>query len=203
MRVADFAGWFGRATINPTLGGNSMWLVVDVESDGPCPSLFSMISFGVVVVESSLTRTFLGRTAPISDRFIPDALAVSGITREQHLGYPDPQKTMHEFDGWLNALGKQRLTFVSDNPAFDWQFINYYCHRYVGRNPFGFSARRIGDLWSGFQRDASKGSDWKKLRKTKHTHDPVDDARGNAEAILQMVSMGIRIDDVQRVSKNE
>jgi DNA polymerase III epsilon subunit-like protein len=175
-----------------------MWVVVDVEADGPCPSLYSMVSFGAVAVEPSLTRTFLGRTAPISHDFNPEALAISKITREQHLAYPNPQTTMREFEAWLRSLKRERLTFVSDNPAFDWQFINYYCHRYLGRNPFGYSARRIGDLWSGFQRDASKASEWKKFRKTKHTHCPVDDAMGNAEAILTMIAMGIRIDDVQR-----
>lgn len=31
------------------------------------------------------------------------------------------------------------------------------------------------------------------LRKTKHTHNPVDDAIGNAEALLQMKDMGLKI----------
>jgi DNA polymerase III epsilon subunit-like protein len=174
-----------------------MWIVVDVESDGPCPPLFSMISFGAVVVEPSLSRTFLGRTAPISDRFNRDALAVSGITREEHLTYPRPEDTIRQFAAWLDSIDKQRLTFVSDNPAFDWQFINFYCHHYLERNPFGFSARRIGDLWAGFQKDASKASEWKKFRKTEHTHNPVDDARGNAEALLRMIEMGLLISEVR------
>ncbi len=33
---------------------------------------------------------------------------------------------------------------------------------------------------------------FKHLRKTKHTHNPVDDARGNAEALLQMKEMGLK-----------
>ena len=59
-------------------------------------------------------------------------------------------------------------------------------------NPFGHSARRIGDLFAGFSRDVTKGSAWKRLRKTKHTHHPVDDARGNVEALLAMEDMGLR-----------
>jgi len=35
---------------------------------------------------------------------------------------------------------------------------------------------------------------WKHLRKTKHTHNPVDDAMGNAEALLEMQKMGLKID---------
>ncbi len=34
---------------------------------------------------------------------------------------------------------------------------------------------------------------FKHLRKTKHTHHPVDDARGNAEALLAMKEMGFKI----------
>ncbi len=34
---------------------------------------------------------------------------------------------------------------------------------------------------------------FKHLRKSRHTHQPVDDARGNAEALLAMVESGLRI----------
>jgi hypothetical protein len=98
---------------------------------------------------------------------------------------------MRDFRTWLDTLAPNgALTFVSDNPAFDWQFMNYYFHRFLGENPFGFSARRIGDLYAGWKGDASKSNDWKKLRKTRHTHDPLDDAKGNAEALLTMWSEG-------------
>jgi len=43
--------------------------VVDVEADGPCPGLYSMVSFGVVRVQEDLekTPTFFGQTAPITE----------------------------------------------------------------------------------------------------------------------------------------
>ena len=34
---------------------------------------------------------------------------------------------------------------------------------------------------------------WKHLRDTKHTHHPVDDAKGNAEVIIKMKEMGLDI----------
>lgn len=84
--------------------------------------------------------------------------------------------------------------FISDNPAFDWQWINWYFHTYLGKNPFGFSARRIGDLYCGMKMDAGLNIEWKKLfRKTKHDHNPVNDAKGNAEALLAMKKMGLKI----------
>lgn len=172
--------------------GAMPWIVVDVEADGPCPPLFSMVSFGAVVVEPGLNRRFKGETAPVSDGFLENALAVSGLSRAQHEALPDPAVTMAAFVNWLAEVsGKVRPTFVSDNPAFDWSYINYYLHRYVGTNPFGHSARRIGDLYAGWKGDARKASEWKAMRKTVHTHDPVDDAVGNAEALLQMQAQGL------------
>jgi hypothetical protein len=61
-----------------------------------------------------------------------------------------------------------------------------------GHNPFGWSSRRIGDLYCGLVKDSR--AQWKYLRKTKHTHHPVDDAKGNAEALLAMQKMGLKID---------
>ena len=34
--------------------------MVDVESDGPIPGDYSMISFGAIIVEPTLNRTFYG-----------------------------------------------------------------------------------------------------------------------------------------------
>jgi hypothetical protein len=65
---------------------------------------------------------------------------------------------MEAFATWLQEHTKGRPVFVSDNVAFDWQFINYYFHRFCGRNPFGFSGRRIGDLYAGLVKDASKAT---------------------------------------------
>ncbi|HET6924100.1 MAG TPA: exonuclease, partial [Anaeromyxobacteraceae bacterium] len=66
-------------------------IVVDVEADGPVPGRYSMVCFGAVVVEPSLAKTFYGRTRPISEEWLPEALAVSGFTREQHRGFEDPR----------------------------------------------------------------------------------------------------------------
>ena len=164
---------------------------VDIEADGPAPGLFSMVSFGAIVVESGLSRTFYAELAPISDRWIPDALAVSGFTREQVMRFEDPKSVMIRFEEWVNANSKGRPIFIADNPGFDFAFINYYFHAFVGSNPFGFSSRRIGDLYCGAKLDTF--AKWKHLRKTNHSHNALDDAKGNAEAIIEMQRLGLRI----------
>jgi hypothetical protein len=55
-----------------------------------------------------------------------------------------------------------------------------------------FSRRRIGDLYSGLTKDYFAASKWKKFRKTLHTHSPVDDASGNAEALLVIRDLGLK-----------
>src|ERR1044072_8406886 len=98
------------------------FFVVDVESDGPIPSDFSMVCFGAVLVDRDLKTTFYGKTRPISERFIPEALADSGFSREQHIGFDDPKTVMQSFADWLEKHSKGRPVCVSDNVAYDWQF---------------------------------------------------------------------------------
>lgn len=161
---------------------------IDVEADGPCPGLCSMVSFGAVIVDadSALTNVFFGKVSPISAMWYPEALAVANITRVEHLTYPDPSAEMQRFVEWVEQNNvHHRPTMISDNPAFDFQWINYYCHRYVGRNPFGHSARRLGDFYAGLQKDFFD-TKFGYLSKTPHTHNPVDDAMGVAEALIAM-----------------
>lgn len=61
----------------------------------------------------------------------------------------------------------------------------------MGANPFGYSSTNLGSLYKGLVKDTFVK--FKHLRKTKHTHHPVDDARGNAEVLLAMKEMGLGI----------
>lgn len=162
-------------------------IVVDVEADGPAPGPYSMVCFGAVYLDAGLENTFYGKCFPISDVWLPDALSISGISREEHLTFPDPKTTMTEFAIWLDAVAPGRRVFWADNNGFDWSFINYYFHVYYGSNPFGFSSQNINSLYKGAEKDLFKS--FKHLRVTKHTHNPVDDAKGNAEAMLAMNKM--------------
>jgi hypothetical protein len=158
--------------------------MVDVESDGPIPGDYSMVSFAAVVVEPELKRTFYGKLKPISEQWNPEALAISGLSREQTLAFDDPKEVMEDFKTWLAQASKGKPRFISDNNGFDWQFINWYFHHFTGSNPFGYSSMNLGSLYKGLLRDLSPT--FKHLRKTAHTHDPLDDVIGNAEALLTL-----------------
>lgn len=166
--------------------------VCDVEADGPCPGLYSMVSFGLCRVDEDMSKpvTFgSGVLFPTGHRHILEASAISGVSKEEQLQGAPSCAVMEAAVKWVKENSPDGFSvFVSDNNGFDWQFWNYYCHLYCLENPFGFSSRRIGDFWSG-QRDNWKDQNkWKSLRKTKHDHNPVNDAIGNAEALSVMLT---------------
>jgi hypothetical protein len=99
-----------------------------------------------------------------------------------------PPIVFHQFDAWLKRF-KAPYVFVSDNNGYDWQWINDGFWKYLGRNPFGHSSRRIADFYAGLCGDFfTPGRDWKRLRRTAHDHNPVNDALGNVEAFERMLN---------------
>ncbi len=168
------------------------YIMVDVESDGQIPGDYSMISLGAVIVDEALDKTFYGRLKPISEQWQPEALAVSGHTREETLQFDDPKEVMQDFAKWIKENSKGRPVFISDNNGFDWMFVCWYFHHFLKENPFGHSSQNLGSMYKGLIKDTFKN--FKHLRKTKHSHHPVDDAKGNAEALLTMKKeLGLKI----------
>ena len=137
---------------------------VDCEASGPCIGKGELTEFGAVIYKTK--KTFYGdmRLKTPYGKFV----------------------TMVYFAMWLEENCDSSPVFVSDNPAFDWQWINYWFHHTLGKNPFGWSARRIGDYYAGLKENFHRSTDWKRLRDTKHDHNPVNDAMGNEEAFEKM-----------------
>jgi hypothetical protein len=152
---------------------------VDCEATGPCPGKGELTEFGAVHYPTR--RTFHGVLAESRPR--ADQPALSELTGVRF----DPVAVYAAFDSWLAALVPGRPVFVSDNPAFDFQWINHGFHHALGRNPFGHSARRIGDFYAGLSGEFLNSQAWKRLRVTPHDHHPVNDAMGNVEAFERML----------------
>ena len=166
-------------------------VVVDLETDGNLLGTNSMVCFGAVIVEDGLKRTFYGKTRPISDIYNPEALAVSGFSREEHETFDDPKEVMELFEKWLKENINGKPTLISDNNGFDASWINWYFIKYLGKNPFGWSSRRITDLICGYENNLY--FKWKWMRDTPHTHNPIDDCRGNAEVLLKYKKKGLKL----------
>jgi len=173
------------------------WIMCDTEADGPCPGLYSMTEVGLVVIKEDMEVEdmphFYGQFAPLPGaRWLQEALDVCNRTRLEVENFPDAATTTEEMYCWLKDNGGPRPMFISDNNGFDFQFVNYYLWGFVGENPFGWSSMNLGSLYKGMKRDTFRS--FKHLRKTTHTHHPIDDCRGNIEALLHMKrEMGLTI----------
>jgi len=128
-----------------------IYVSIDVETAGPIPGEYSLLSIGACDVDDE-TRTFTCELKPISRNADPRALAVSGLSLEalERSGLA-PEAAMRAFAHWAEGLVDPQgtLVFVGLNAPFDCSFVNYYFHKYVGRNPFGFTALDIKAYYMG------------------------------------------------------
>ncbi len=155
-------------------------IFVDCEATGPCVGKGYLTEFGAVAYPSR--QSFHGILYEAKPK--PDNPTLSEIVSRK----ATEEEVFAEFEKWLIDVCKnQKPIFVSDNIAFDWQWINYWFHHTLGKNPFGWSGRRISDFYAGLVGDFSHTQQWKKLRITKHDHNPVNDALGNLEAFERIL----------------
>ena len=157
---------------------------VDCEVDEAAPPIKgSLFWFGAVRIDHHLQTTFSGQMCPVSEHYDEKRLQISGLTRATTLLFPKPEIVMPLFVQWvLDTCDGGQPEFVSDNNGFDFGLMNNYLWQYTNSNPFGHTSRNINDLYKGLEGNIR--SSFKHLVKTPHTHDPVDDAIGHAEAFL-------------------
>lgn len=170
-----------------------VFISVDVETAGPIPGEFSLLSIGACsIVEPE--KTFACTLKPINGNFDPKALEVSGLSMVElaRTGL-SPSDAMQRFADWLLTVADRNQTpvFVGFNAPFDWSFVNYYFHRFGNGNPFGFTALDIKALYMG-----ATGCRWSDTRSSKiadnikpslsGTHDALRDAQYQAE-VFQLI----------------
>lgn len=135
---------------------HEVFISVDIEAAGPIPPDFSMLSIGAVSVASD-HEGFYRELRPISDRSDPGAMRVTGFDLDdlRRTG-ADPAAAMSEFAEWISdVVGPDgKPIFVGFNAPFDWAFVNYYFHHFLGQNPFGISAIDVKALFMGATRCA-------------------------------------------------
>lgn len=165
-----------------------VFISVDVETSGPIPGEYSLLSIGACNVEDD-SQEFTCQLKPINNKADPKALEVTGLSLDtlEREGV-DPIEAMQKFQDWVQTVAgiDNSMIFVGFNAAFDWSFINYYFHRYLGKNPFGFTALDIKSLYMG-----ATGCMWHQTRSSqiaailnpqlRGDHDALHDARYQAE----------------------
>lgn len=169
------------------------FICVDVETAGPNPGQYSILSIGACPVFDTGT-TFYVELKPDREDSQPDALAISGLDMDElSKNGEEPAKALQDFSAWLKKVVPEgsRAVFVALNAPFDWMFVNDYFHRYLGYNPFGHSALDIKAYFMG-----QTGVDWSEtsmkhlsshfLEERSLTHNALRDAQDQAE-IFQMI----------------
>lgn len=143
--------------------GSDLFISCDIEASGPIPGEFSMLSQGFSLVDDP-SKTFYREFKPISDKFIPEALAVSGLSLEKlRKTGVTPEDGMRDLAKWVKQVSKGKTPiFVGFNSPFDWMFSAYYCHRFLGSNPFGINAIDIKAFYMG-----KFGVPWTETRSSK------------------------------------
>lgn len=173
-----------RARVRP-----ERFISVDVETAGPTPGDYAMVSIGACLVDEP-ERGFYVELKPDRDAVIESALAISGLTMDGlRADGTDPQQAMEEFAQWIRDVvppQTHRAVFVGFNAVFDWMFVNEYFVRYGIENPFGhggldIKSYYVGMMGSTWEQTSMKHLSPKYLAGRPLTHNALGDARDQAE----------------------
>ena len=169
------------------MSDEEVYISVDVETSGPIPGEYSMLSIGACGVDAP-EEQFECLLKPMTDRADSAAMAVSGLSldRVRRDGL-DPADAMAKFRDWvIRTAGERRPVLVAFNAPFDWSFVNYYFHRFLGDNPFGFTALDIKAFYMGVAQTSWGETRSSRMRKklgasSEGNHDALCDAVAQAE----------------------
>jgi len=124
---------------------------VDIEASGPIPGEYSMLALGACVVGTP-EQSFYVELKPLHANFQAAALAVAGFDLAQlERDGTTPERAMADFEAWITAVTPSGHVpvFVAYPVSFDWMFVAYYFHRFLGRNPFGIAGLDVKSFYAG------------------------------------------------------
>ncbi|MBI1353447.1 MAG: exonuclease [Acidobacteria bacterium] len=177
----------------------------DVETDGPIPGPFSILSFAIVYAGSfdgctfsrpdHYDQVFYRELRPISETFEPEALRVNGLDRNGlWVVGESPEKAMSEADHWVKVIaGAASPVLVAYPLSFDWTWLYWYFIRFSTHgSPFEYS--RCFDIKTALAvkagipiSEAGRSRIEPSLRPTHaHTHHAIDDAIAQAEIFANL-----------------
>lgn len=184
-----------------------VYVSVDIEADGPIPGPYSMLSFGLAMcgtydgaeftAPDPEARTFYAELRPISDRFDPAALEVSGLDRDRLAREGrDPGETMNAAFAWVRETAAGGTAVAVAYPlGFDWMWLYWYFMRFAeAGSPFGHSRHLdVKTLYAAKAETlvarSTKGQMPAALRSRRpHTHNALDDAVEQAELFQNLMT---------------
>jgi ribonuclease T len=179
----------------PIPDSSEVYICVDVETAGPIPPDYSMLSIGACTIFTPQS-TFYIELQPLNSSSTPEAAAVHQLSLQRlgQEGIP-PVEAMQQFEAWLaiQSAPEKQPVFVAFNAAFDWMFINYYFIHHLGRNPFGHAALDIKALYMGQASVPWSQTSWRHIspqyiEHTSLTHHALQDALDQAELFKRLLA---------------
>lgn len=186
-----------------------VYFSADVETDGPIPGPFSMLSFALVragsydgrrfVRPANYDQHFYVELRPISDSFEPDALRVNGLDRDRLIATgTDPRIAMNQASEWIASQSNAGQPVLVAFPlSFDWSWLYWYFVRFADHgSPFShskcFDVKTAYAVKAGAQISQSGRSRIPKrlMGVRQHTHNALDDAIEQAELFGNIFTWG-------------
>ena len=143
-----------------------IYISTDIETDGPIPGVYSMLSFGsaAYLADKTLVSTFEANLETLPDasshvetmQWWETQPAAWKACREN---LQTPEIAMPAYVQWLETLPGKPV-FVAYPAGFDFTFVYWYLIRFAGRSPFSHSALDMKTLAMALMktgyRDATK-----------------------------------------------
>jgi hypothetical protein len=181
-----------------------VYFSADVETDGPIPGPFSILSFalifagkfdGKVFERPHDPPSFYRELKPISESYEVEALKVNGLDRSRLVVCGEtPEVAMRDADLWVRRIAKSgRPVLVAYPLCFDWSWLYWYFVRFCpGGSPFGhsrcFDIKTAVSIKAHLPISAAGRSQLPvsfRAERT-HTHNALDDAREQAEIFAKV-----------------
>jgi len=167
-----------------------IFVSMDIEADGRAPGLSNLLSFGAAAftIGKSMLGTFTRNLTTLPDAAPePDTMAWWARNREAwnaaRLNPVDPAVAMPDFVRWVDGLSERgNPVFVGYPAAYDFKWVDYWCVRFAGRNPFGFSGcidiktLAWAHLGGSFPSVSKRNFPKRWFDPSPHTHVALDDA---------------------------
>lgn len=127
------------------------FISVDIESAGPYPGRYSLLSIGACLVENP-EEGFYIELRPVNQEVVESSLHASHLSVESlaQTG-EEPLMAMRMFTDWIRQVAdaSRKALMVGFNVPYVWSFINHYFLHYLSDNPFGHSAIDIRAFYMG------------------------------------------------------
>jgi hypothetical protein len=186
-----------------------IYISADIETDGPVPGNFSMLSFGLAAVAIYDGKTVQRLNArahaaywelkPVAPRFDPAALSVNGLDRDRLLRTGEtPADAMRAAARWVEGVaGDRKPVLVAYPVAFDWLFLHWYFETYAGGSPFGHgNCVDIRSLYMGASGSTFSASSNRRIPPelrpdAAHTHHALEDAIEQGQLFVNILELTI------------